>query len=329
MSVVAKTEVRVERARGLAKVRSTRGRSLAFLAWLIFWAGYMALYGLVRERGSIMAMGMSLVVLLAIVSHESIARVFLSWAPFALFLYLYDLTRGAAGNGRGVHVTEPVAVDRMLGFGNVPTVWLQHHLLDVARVQWWEALVALVYVSHFIVPFAVVFVLWFRNREAWRQWVVAFFTTSTLGLVGYVAYPMAPPWLAGLPSRHYYLPALRGVHRVTTRGLDLLNLHFAGDAIGVGSRSHNEVAAMPSLHTAFSVVAVGFFIERGTSRWRWLLVLYPIAMGFTLVYTAEHYVIDVIAGTACALIGLWVARRVAERRERRMVSPDRELVSSS
>ena len=31
-------------------------------------------------------------------------------------------------------------------------------------------------------------------------------------------------------------------------------------------------------------------------RWRPLLIAYPLAMAFTVVYTGEHYVVDVLLG---------------------------------
>jgi hypothetical protein len=40
--------------------------------------------------------------------------------------------------------------------------------------------------------------------------------------------------------------------------------------------------------------------SRLRSRWRWLFLLYPLAMSFMLVYYAEHYVIDIVAGYAAA-----------------------------
>jgi membrane-associated phospholipid phosphatase len=49
------------------------------------------------------------------------------------------------------------------------------------------------------------------------------------------------------------------------------------------------------------------------SRWRYLLALYPAAMGFTLVYCGEHYVLDLVAGVAYA----WIVHVALTRWERR------------
>jgi membrane-associated phospholipid phosphatase len=70
---------------------------------------------------------------------------------------------------------------------------------------------------------------------------------------------------------------------------------------------------MPSLHTAFATLIALFIGARLRSRWRYLLALYPLAMGFSLVYLGEHYVIDVVAGYGYA-IGVYAAVSWWERR---------------
>jgi membrane-associated phospholipid phosphatase len=78
---------------------------------------------------------------------------------------------------------------------------------------------------------------------------------------------------------------------------------------------------MPSLHTAFAFMAVVFFLPMVRRRWWPLLLSYPLAMTFTLVYTAEHWVIDVLVGWA--YVGLvFILVGLAERwwRSRRAVS---------
>ena len=43
-----------------------------------------------------------------------------------------------------------------------------------------------------------------------------------------------------------------------------------------------------------------------------LLALYPLAMAFALVYTADHYVVDILVGWAYTLTAVWVVGRVAD-----------------
>ena len=67
------------------------------------------------------------------------------------------------------------------------------------------------------------------------------------------------------------------------------------------------------------------FFWRSAGRWRWLLPLYPLAMAFSLVYTGEHYVIDIFLGWLYAVVvyfvGTWLMDRWARRRSRVSTGP--------
>jgi membrane-associated phospholipid phosphatase len=129
----------------------------------------------------------------------------------------------------------------------------------------------------------------------------------------YFLYPMAPPWLA---SDHFVFPG-GTVGRYTSDGFDLIGLHMVGGALDQGQYLVNPVAAMPSLHMAYATLAAGFFWF-GARWWvRCLLPLYPLAMGVTLVYGGEHYVVDEIAGAVYALVIIAAWRWLRARRPRR------------
>jgi len=61
--------------------------------------------------------------------------------------------------------------------------------------------------------------------------------------------------------------------------------------------------------------AVSAFIwTRVRPGWRPLLVAYPLIMAFTLVYTAEHYVVDVLLGWVLAAVVIAATRYLNTRR---------------
>jgi membrane-associated phospholipid phosphatase len=88
------------------------------------------------------------------------------------------------------------------------------------------------------------------------------------------------------------------------------------DPAGVG----NPVAAMPSLHAGIAFLVALYGIQRLHTRWRWLLALYPLAMSTALVYNAEHYVIDILAGALLAVLVL-VGCQAWESSRDRAVTP--------
>jgi hypothetical protein len=174
--------------------------------------------------------------------------------------------------------------------GVVPTVWLQERFYDPDGVHWWDVVASWVYFSHFVAALGVAVVLWMRNRARWAAFMRRWFALSLLGLITYFAYPAAPPWWAAK------FGLLSDVARISTRGWQAIGLHGAGNVLNAGQLASNPVAAMPSLHTAFALFVVVFFFDRVRRRWWPLLLAYPAAMTFTLVYTGEHYVIDVLVG---------------------------------
>ncbi len=203
--------------------------------------------------------------------------------------FLYDRGRGAADSLFHAHTTLPIDIDKAIGFGHVPTLWLQHHLL-LGHAQWWEPLPSFVYMSHFIVPLVVCVLVRVKARHLWRRWLNRFFAVSTIVLVFYVLVPWTPPWLDAQEGH------LAPVRRSVSRGLAEAGLNGAGKLVHEGAAYSNQVAAMPSLHTAFPTLYLLFFWPLAKRTWqRVLLAIYPLAMGFSLVLTGEHWVSDVLA----------------------------------
>lgn len=276
------------------------------------------------------------------------------WLPFALVLIAYDLSRGAADLiGRPTLWHWQVSADRALFFGNVPTVWLQERL-KLPHPPWWEVVISTVYMSFFILPYVIAALLWLRNREEWKAFVRLFVGLSFAALVIYALLPAAPPWAAarctpadveGGPAgpRCMFRPA-RGVpdggllgamqttqegannwvERIVGRGWGKLNLHSATALLDQGQASVNLVAAIPSLHAGLSLAIAAFLWHRLHRGWRPVLVGYVLIMAFTLVYTAEHYVIDILLGWALAVAVIVALTCYEVRRVKGSAPPDDE-----
>ena len=66
-------------------------------------------------------------------------RVLVDWIPFTLVFIVYDYSCGVADTlGMPVHVTPQITMDRWIGLGTVPTVWLQQHFLSQRSVHLWQ-----------------------------------------------------------------------------------------------------------------------------------------------------------------------------------------------
>src|SRR3954452_723086 len=245
---------------------------------------------------------------------REIARLAIDWLPIVAVLWVYDLTRGSADSfGIGVHYHPMIDFDRAI-FGEVPTVWLQEQLYEPRAVQWWDVGFTVVYTSYFLVPFVLAGWLWARDRLGFKRYTRRLVTLSLAGLATYIAFPAAPPWMAG------EIGLIGEVHRTTARGWEVLGVGTAS-LFSKGQGAANMVAAVPSLHSAITTLVALFLWGRvRRKRLRPLLALYPLAMAVTLMATGEHYFFDVALGWlyAGAVMGAWTWW---ERRREPRISP--------
>ena len=120
---------------------------------------------------------------------------------------------------------------------------------------------------------------------------------------GAFALPVAPPRFAGL-----YGEAL-AVHDISldvTQALHLGTLSWAYQNL-----NGNPVAAFPSLHAAYPVLAF-LFLRQAWPRGAWLMLAWGAIVVFAIVYLAHHYVIDALGGIAYAVAAYWVVDRLRQ-----------------
>ena len=223
------------------------------------------------------------------------------WLPMMILLSAYDFTRGAADSlGIGVHVDPMIDFDRFLFFGTTPTQWLQAHVNNPKVVNWLDVAFTLIYTSYFIVPFTVAGFLWARDRLEFLRFSRRIVTLFAAGLATYIAFPAAPPWMAA------NMGLLHGVTRTTSDGWQVIGGRTV-ELFNEGQATVNLVAAVPSLHSAFTMLIALFLWPRVRRPLRPLLLLYPLAMGLTLMATGEHYFFDVLVGWIYAggVMGAW------------------------
>ncbi|MGV1047145.1 MAG: phosphatase PAP2 family protein [Solirubrobacterales bacterium] len=283
-----------------------------YFAALVLWS---ASYGIPVQRELVILWTCGALACVSLGRHpREILQLVVDWLPIVLVLSAYDLTRGAADTfGIGVHVHTMIDFDRFLFFGETPTEWLQTHLYDPEALSAWNVFFTLTYTSYFIVPFALAGVLWARDRLAFLRFAKRLVTLALAGLATYILFPAAPPWMAG------EMGLLHDIHRTTSKGWEIIGVGTAS-LFSDGQDKVNLVAAVPSLHSAFCMLVALFLWPRVRHRaLRPLLLLYPLAMGLTLMATGEHYFFDVALGWLYAggvMVGwaAWERRRVARRR---------------
>jgi PAP2 superfamily protein len=236
--------------------------------------------------------------------------VVLEWLPLALVLWMYDLLRGLAdGLLFSAHFRPQIEAEQLLFAGAVPTVWLQERLWHgAAQLRWYDYAAWAVYMSYFVATYALAGALWFFARARFRRYIATVSLLAAMGFLTYALFPAAPPWLA---SREGELEWTTRTIGPISGEIPFVSLSWE-TMFERGSQYANPVAAIPSLHAAYTLLIT--LVLWRTARWaRPLLAAYPVGMAFALVYTAEHYVVDILLGWAYAVAALWAVHRIADR----------------
>jgi membrane-associated phospholipid phosphatase len=207
---------------------------------------------------------------------------------------------------RRVHIDYPIAIDRALGFGELPTTRLQHRLARVGPdgPRWRTLDKGLVWTHWlwFAVPHATLVYLMVSHPRRFERAATLTYAVFDVGAMIYWVLPTAPPWYAAAPENGRMLE----VRRMMVEYGESFWRDGWGPLYSV--LGGNPLAAMPSLHFATSMMAALLLAESGpvAGALGWT---YTSTLGFALVYLGEHYVADLLGGAALTL----AARRLAPR----------------
>jgi inositol phosphorylceramide synthase catalytic subunit len=155
------------------------------------------------------------------------------------------------------------------------------------------------------VPVPIMFAcyLFFSNRrKQFMYFSLTFLFVNLIGFIGYYIYPAAPPWYVSIYGFHFnpHTPGnTAGLHRFD-------NFFHAGVFEALYSKSSNVFAAMPSLHSAYPLITLYYGIKNRLGLINVLFALIMLGIWFAAVYSGHHYVLDVLAGIACAIAGIWI-----------------------
>jgi hypothetical protein len=208
-------------------------------------------------------------------------------------------TARAVSNGRAV-----LRLERHLGLA-----WEEAFQDAIIGSRWLVTLANWVYIfGHWPVIATVAIVLYVRRRESYRLLRDAVFVSGAIGFAFFAALPVAPPRLID-----------------------------AGFVDTVVERSHayralqpsaltNEYAAMPSLHFGWNLlVGIVLFALTRNVLVRLFAVGMPAVMAFSVVATANHYILDVLVGCVVVAVGFAVSRRLNRSAAATLVADEIQL----
>ncbi len=232
-------------------------------------------------------------------------RFILGFTVFIVFWVLFDSMK-AFPNYRynTVHIESIYRLEKALfGIhgpnGTILTpneFWLvhQHTVPDIAA--------GCFYLCWMPLPLAFAGYLFYKDKEAFFRFTLSFLFVNFVGFVIYYLCPAAPPWYVEQYG-FVFNPHTPGNTAGLGRWDSYFNVHvFAG----LYAKSSNVFAAMPSLHAAYPLTVLYYGIRYRLGWWNALFALITAGIWFAAVYTSHHYVLDVLAGIGCCIVGIWV-----------------------
>ncbi|MCP2338544.1 phosphatase PAP2 family protein [Actinomadura rupiterrae] len=210
------------------------------------------------------------------------------WSELAIVLicyFAYEFIRNLVPTERALalqHGHDLLNAETKIGFDveySLNRLFVDHAWIAVPANYFYSTM-------HFIMTIGVLVWLYWRHPEAYRVSRSALFIMTLIGLAGFWLYPLAPPrMLAGFND--------------TVISFHTWGIYDSGPTASVS----NQYAAMPSMHTAWSMWCAASIILITRRRWAVVLAaLYPVATVLVIMGTANHYLLDAVGGaTACAL----------------------------
>ena len=198
------------------------------------------------------------------------------------FLAAYQVARGVADRDPARAFTNGWRVidieQRLTGLGELTLQgWTQSSRVLEALVSWtyWN--------SEFTVIGLTLLWVYLRRHDAFARFRNTILLANVVGLLGFWLVPTAPPWM--FPGKGF---------------VDGVN-HSSALLQTLG----NSYAAMPSLHAADALIVAFFLVSTSRTIWaKALWMLWPVWVWFSVVATANHYLLDVLAGIVLAVAAL-------------------------
>jgi hypothetical protein len=238
-------------------------------------------------------------------------RWFMGLIPLSAVALFYDAMRFVKNIGltpSNVHVCDLRKVELRwfgVGSGSARTTlqdWFQSH----ASVKV-DLIGALPYGLYLYIVIGYAIYLIGRDFAAQQRFAWGFFLLNVAGFATYHLYPAAPPWYFHRYGCAVDLSALPSPGPNLTRVDALLGFPYFHSFY---ARSSDVFGAVPSLHVAYPLLMIveGWRLHGRVGRG--LLALFYASMCFAATYLDHHWIVDIVVGSAYALVVGWFMRHV-------------------
>jgi len=226
----------------------------------------------------------------------------LAFSVFLVYWIIFDYMKAFPNyNYRPVQIESLYLAERKLFAVNDHGVlltpnefWLKHSSSPL------DILTGIFYLAWVPFPLLFGFFLYLKNRKQFFYFSLTFVWVNILGWIIYYSYPAAPPWYIQQYGFNF-IPGTPG----NVAGLARFDAFFNVSLFhSIYSKSSNVFAAMPSLHCAYPMIAFYYGLKNKMGLYNLLFAIIMVGIWFSAVYTSHHFVLDVLAGMACAVVGI-------------------------
>ncbi|MCL1938183.1 MAG: phosphatase PAP2 family protein [Candidatus Azobacteroides sp.] len=239
-------------------------------------------------------------------ANEKSRKLVVGLIPFFIFGISYDWMRVFPNyQVNPVDVEDLFNLEKKLfgitdhGIKLIPSEYFSLHHHPIA-----DFLSGLFYLGWVPIPVLFGIYLYFKNqKEIFLRFSLVFLLVNLIGFVFYYLHPAAPPWYVMLYGfeRVFDIPGNTGG---LSRFDDLIGIPLFHSIYG---RNANVFAAVPSLHSAYLVVVLFYAVkDKCHPIILAIIAFFMCGIWFTAVYMAHHYIIDVLLGIFCALLGIFL-----------------------
>jgi PAP2 superfamily len=212
---------------------------------------------------------------------------------FAAAYLAYRLVRGLVegdANAAFAHARDLISLERTLHVFVEPSIqaWASGSHVVMVLASW-------LYVNaQTSVTVAALVYLYLRHNRNFYFVRNMLMIGMAIALVGYAVFPTAPP---------RFMPEW-----------GFMSVHVSHASASLNALT-NLYAAVPSMHVAFALM-IGWTLARLARRRivRVLWLLYPFVIGFVIIVTANHFIVDALLGALTAGVSAYGASWLARAR---------------
>ena len=234
--------------------------------------------------------------------------------PFALFGIIYMSMKYYPNYlFNEIHIKSVYDLEKSLfGIGTAAGVLTPNEYFNLNHCAFADILSGIFYLLWVPLPIMYCIYLFFSGQRGLSfRFAAAFLFVNLIGFVGYYIYPASPPWYVinyGFDVDFSTPGNVGGFARFD----ELLGMNIFHSIYG---RNANVFAAIPSLHSAYNPIACFYAYFLAKRNYGWIAILTVVSCGiwWAAVYSCHHYIIDVVLGILCTVLGLCLYEGVIMR----------------